>query len=90
MELVVGRVARSHGVRGELVVEVRTDEPEVRFAPGAALRGRPGRGASASAVRDFTVESAREHSGRLLVQLAGVTDRSAADALRGTAFVEDI
>ncbi|NUS93588.1 MAG: ribosome maturation factor RimM [Nocardia sp.] len=89
MELVVGRVARSHGVRGELVVEVRTDEPEVRFAPGAALRGRPGRGASASAVRDFTVESAREHSGRLLVQLAGVTDRSAADALRGTLFLVD-
>lgn len=88
MELVVGRVARSHGVRGELVVEVRTDEPEARFAPGATLRGRAGRAAS-SEVRDFTVESAREHSGRLLVQLAGVTDRSAADALRGTLFLVD-
>ncbi|WP_327150411.1 ribosome maturation factor RimM [Nocardia sp. NBC_01329] len=88
MELVVGRVARSHGVRGELVVEVRTDEPEARFAPGAVLRGRAAR-ASSSEVRDFTVESAREHSGRLLVQLAGVTDRSAADALRGTLFLVD-
>ncbi|QIS14604.1 ribosome maturation factor RimM [Nocardia arthritidis] len=86
MELVVGRVAKSHGVRGELVVEIRTDEPEARFAPGARLRGRLPR---AKEVRDFTVESAREHSGRLLVFLAGVSDRAAADALRGLLFVVD-
>ncbi|MGQ4614695.1 ribosome maturation factor RimM [Nocardia sp. R7R-8] len=86
MELVVGRVAKSHGVRGELVVEIRTDEPAARFAPGAGLRGRLPRAAE---VREFTVESAREHSGRLLVFLAGVTDRSAADALRGMLFVVD-
>ncbi|WP_225729792.1 MULTISPECIES: ribosome maturation factor RimM [unclassified Nocardia] len=86
MELVVGRVAKSHGVRGELVVEIRTDEPEARFAPGARLRGRLPR---SKEVRDFTVESAREHSGRLLVFLAGVSDRAAADALRGLLFVVD-
>ncbi|MET8774844.1 ribosome maturation factor RimM [Nocardia sp. NPDC050713] len=86
MELVVGRVAKSHGVRGELVVEVRTDEPEERFAVGTTLRGRLPR---SSEVRDFTVESAREHSGRLLVFLAGIADRTAADALRGTLFVVD-
>lgn len=86
MELVVGRVAKSHGVRGELVVEVRTDEPEERFAPGSTLRGRLAR---SKEVREFTVESAREHSGRLLVQLAGVDDRTAADALRGTLFLVD-
>ena len=40
MELVVGRVAKPHGVRGELVVEVRTDEPDLRFAPGSTLTGR--------------------------------------------------
>lgn len=83
MELVVGRVAKSHGVRGELVVEIRTDEPETRFAPGSTLRGRLAR---SKEVRDFTVESAREHSGRLLVFLAGVGDRDSADALRGTLF----
>ncbi|WP_433656945.1 ribosome maturation factor RimM [Nocardia sp. CA-128927] len=83
MELVVGRVAKSHGVRGELVVEIRTDEPEARFAPGSTLRGRLAR---SKEVRDFTVESAREHSGRLLVFLAGVGDRDSADALRGTLF----
>ncbi|MBF6146598.1 MULTISPECIES: ribosome maturation factor RimM [Nocardia] len=86
MELVVGRVAKSHGVRGELVVEVRTDEPELRFAPGARLRGRAPR---SEAVDIFTVESAREHSGRLLVRLEGVGDRTAADALRGTLFLVD-
>lgn len=86
MELVVGRVAKSHGVRGELVVEVRTDEPEARFAPGSTLRGRLAR---SKEVREFTVESAREHSGRLLVQVSGVEDRTAADALRGTLFLVD-
>ncbi|MGV9680285.1 ribosome maturation factor RimM [Nocardia sp. NPDC003482] len=86
MELVVGRVAKSHGVRGELVVEVRTDEPELRFAPGAVLRGRAPRSTD---VRSFTVESARDHSGRLLVRLTGVDDRTAADALRGTLFLVD-
>ncbi|WP_040693286.1 ribosome maturation factor RimM [Nocardia vinacea] len=86
MELVIGRVAKSHGVRGELVVEVRTDDPDARFAPGVRLRGRAAR---SKEVREFTVESAREHSGRLLVQLVGVSDRTAADALRGTLFVVD-
>ncbi|MFC4374821.1 ribosome maturation factor RimM [Nocardia halotolerans] len=86
MELVVGRVARSHGVRGELVVEVRTDEPDVRFAPGTTLYGRMPK---SSATREFTVESAREHSGRLLVCVDGVDDRTAADALRGLLFVVD-
>ncbi|MBH0775386.1 ribosome maturation factor RimM [Nocardia bovistercoris] len=98
MELVVGRVAKSHGVRGELVVEVRTDEPEERFAPGVTLRGRPARSTAAvksvtavtsSEIREFVIESAREHSGRLLVVLAGVTDRGAADALRGMLFFVD-
>jgi 16S rRNA processing protein RimM len=50
------------------------------------LRGRLPRAAE---VREFTVESAREHSGRLLVFLAGVADRAAADALRGMLFLVD-
>ncbi|RJO74889.1 ribosome maturation factor RimM [Nocardia panacis] len=86
MELVIGRVVKSHGVRGELVVEVRTDEPAARFAPGARLRGKI---ASSGQAREFTIESVREHSGRLLVFLTGVADRVAADALRGTLFLVD-
>ncbi|MFC8042259.1 ribosome maturation factor RimM [Nocardia sp. NPDC057353] len=87
MELVVGRVAKSHGVRGELVVEIRTDDPGARFAPGAVLLGRPPRARTGGT--EFTVESAREHSGRLLVRLRGVDGRDAADALRGTLFLVD-
>lgn len=86
MELVVGRVAKSHGIRGEVAVEIRTDAPEDRFAVGTVLRARRARG---SATSDYTVEAAREHSGRLLLRLSGVADRAAADALRGTLFVVD-
>ncbi|HUR75913.1 MAG TPA: ribosome maturation factor RimM, partial [Sporichthya sp.] len=41
MQLVVGRIGRPHGVRGELTVEVRTDSPELRFAPGSSLSTDP-------------------------------------------------
>ncbi|PAY24943.1 ribosome maturation factor RimM [Dietzia natronolimnaea] len=88
MELVVGRVVKSHGVRGELVVEVRTDSPRERFAVGERLVGRTGKGRTATD-RDVTVEAARDHSGRLLVRLAGVSDRDSADALRGMLLLVD-
>jgi len=86
MDLVVGRVVKAHGIAGELVVEIRTDDPDTRFAPGSALRGRPSRGGLESR---YVVESARDHSGRLLVRLEGVADRNAADSLRGTVFIVD-
>ena len=78
MQLVVGRIARPHGVRGEVSVEVRTDEPDRRFGVGRVLATDP------VAVGPLTVESLRWHSGRLLIQFAGVTDRSLAEDLRGT------
>ncbi|WP_420116398.1 ribosome maturation factor RimM [Micromonospora sp.] len=40
--LIVGRIGKPHGIRGEVTVEVRTDEPEARFAPGAVLCTEPG------------------------------------------------
>lgn len=85
MELTVGRVVKAHGVTGELVVDIRTDDPELRFAPGASLHARK-RGQS---LGDYVVEAARPHGARLLVRLAGVVDRDGADALRGTVFVVD-
>ena len=79
-EYLVGIVARAHGLRGELVVDLHTDSPEERFAPGATLIAqRPGAPAGA-----LTVESARPHSGRMLVRFAEAPDRDAAEALRGT------
>ncbi len=85
MELTVGRVVKAHGVTGELVVDIRTDDPELRFAPGSVLRakGRDRREAT------YTVETVRQHGNRLLLRLAGVADRDDADAMRGSLFVVD-
>jgi len=83
MQLVVGRIARPHGVRGELAVEVRTDDPELRLAAGTVLATEP------AAVGPLTVSGARWHAGRLLLSFAGVADRAAADQLRGTLLVVD-
>lgn len=85
MELVIGRVAKSHGIKGEVVVEVRTDDPDDRFAVGTVLRGRKPR--SSATPTSYTVDAVREHSGRLLLRLSGVHDKTAADQLRGTLFV---
>lgn len=79
-ELLVGVVVRAHGLRGELGVEVRTDSPEERFAPGAVLVAR--RAGAPDGV--LTVESTRAHSGRLLVRFVEAPDRTAAETLRGT------
>jgi 16S rRNA processing protein RimM len=87
MDLVVGRVAKAHGIAGEVAVDIRTDDPAARFTAGKTLRGKPSRG---GVERPFVVESVREHGGRLLIRLAGVEDRSAADALRGTLFLVDV
>jgi 16S rRNA processing protein RimM len=86
MDLVVGRVVKAHGVTGEVVVEIRTDDPDARFAPGSTLRGRPSRGGPESR---YLIESVRDHGGRLLVRLSGITDRDSADSLRGTVFLVD-
>ena len=79
-ETVVGVIGRPHGVRGEVAVEVRTDEPERRFAPGQVLRDESG-------TRPFTVQSVRDHSGRLLVRFAEVVNRETAEAVRGTLLI---
>jgi 16S rRNA processing protein RimM len=85
LELIVGRVVKAHGVTGEVVVDVRTDDPELRFAPGAVLRAK----GSDQRERNYAVEAVRPHGSRILVRLAGVAGRDAADALRGSLFVID-
>jgi 16S rRNA processing protein RimM len=84
--VVVGRLGRPHGVRGLATVEVRTDDPDLRFAPGAVLiTDPPERG-------PLTVVDKRWHSGTLLLQLAGPSGevygtREAVDELRNTLFL---
>ena len=101
MELVVGRVVKAHGISGELVVDVRTDDPQGRFFAGNRLRlrgsrtgpnstaGSNSRSGTSSSTREVEVESARPHGARMLVRLAGVIDRDGADALRGNLFIVD-
>ncbi|MFB7110372.1 ribosome maturation factor RimM [Streptomyces sp. NPDC056190] len=84
MQLVVARIGRAHGIKGEVTVEVRTDEPELRLAPGAVLATDP---ASAG---PLTIETGRVHSGRLLLRFEGVRDRSAAEALRNILLIAEI
>lgn len=87
MELVAGRVIKPHGITGELVVDVRTDDPYERFASGNRLHIKPSRGQGPA--REVEVESSRPHGNRMLVRLAGVGDREGAEALRGHLFVVD-
>lgn len=83
MRLVIGRLGKPHGVRGQISVQVRTDAPEERFAVGTrVVTDPPDRG-------PLTVTGAHWHSGRLLLSFAGVADRGAAERLRGTMLVVD-
>ncbi|MGW7099159.1 ribosome maturation factor RimM [Streptomyces sp. NPDC054838] len=84
MQLVVARIGRAHGIKGEVTVEVRTDEPELRLAPGAVLQTEP------AATGPLTIETGRVHSGRLLLRFEGVKDRTGAEALRNTLLIADV
>jgi 16S rRNA processing protein RimM len=83
VQLVVGRIGRAHGIRGDVFVAVRTDDPEARFAAGSVLATDP------AEVGPLTVTEARNHSGKLVVSFAGYTDRSAAETLSGVRLVID-
>jgi len=80
---VVGRIIRPHGLRGELSVEVRTDDPDQRYANGSVLGTEPPQ------VGPLTVTASRWHSGRLLVSFAEVIDRTDAELLRGVLLTVD-
>nr|WP_202538907.1 ribosome maturation factor RimM [Streptomyces sp. SID8379] len=84
VQLVVGRIGRAHGIKGEVTIEVRTDEPELRLGPGAVLATDP------AATGPLTIESGRVHSGRLLLRFEGVRDRTAAEALRNTLLISEV
>lgn len=84
MQLIVGRIGRAHGIKGDVTVEVRTDEPELRLGPGAVLMTDP------SSAGPLTVASGKVHSGRLLLRFEGVNDRNGAEALRGTLLIAEV
>jgi 16S rRNA processing protein RimM len=73
--LEIGTIVKPHGIRGEVVVELVSNRPEERLAPGSVLSGDAG---------ELRVRRARPHQRRWIVELEGVDDRTAAEALRGT------
>jgi 16S rRNA processing protein RimM len=83
IEVVVGRIGKPHGIRGEVTLDVRTDEPERRFAPGTTLRAQAPAGADRRPAT-LTVARARWHQSTLLVTFEELADRNAAEAARGT------
>ncbi len=89
VEVVVGRIGKPHGLRGEVTVEVRTDEPERRFVVGAMLAAEPPRG-SASGLTSLEIASLRWHQTTLLVRFAELGDRTAAEGARGTLLLADV
>lgn len=84
MLLVVGRIGRAHGIRGEATIEVRTDDPDSRFAVGAILQTEPAQKGP------LTIASARVHNGTLLLSFIGVPDRTAVEKLRDLLLIADV
>lgn len=80
VEVVVGVIGKAHGIRGEVTIDLRTDEPERRFVVGATF-AREGDG------KPLTVKSVRQHNTRLLVAFEELIDRTAVEEARGTRLV---
>lgn len=82
IEVVVGRIGRAHGIRGDVFIDVRTDEPGRRFVEGATLWLGEKR-------RPLKLTSVRWNKGKLVVSFADVPDRTAVEALNGE-FLYDL
>ena len=81
MRLNVGRIGRAHGILGEATIEVRTAEPERRFAIGAEVLTENGK---------LKIASARVHNGILLIGFEGITDRNGIEKLRNTLLYSEV
>ncbi len=77
MSAVVARIGKPHGLRGEVTVQVHTDDPEERFVPGVEFETEPDRGV-------LTLTTTRVHQGVWLLGFEEVHDRTGAEAVRGT------
>jgi len=77
--LEVGRVAKAHGLRGEVIVALTTDVTE-RVAPGFVLQTASG---------PLEVRSSRRHQHRWIVHFAGIETREAAEALHGRVLLAE-
>jgi len=80
---VVGLIRNAQGIRGEVVVELLTDAPDVIFASGARVLMGDVRGNVRDETQPLVVESSRPFKGGLMVAFEGTADRNAAELLRG-------
>jgi 16S rRNA processing protein RimM len=72
--LEVGRIVKPHGIRGQVIVELVSNRPDLRLSPGSVLSTDRG---------PFEVVAASPHQGRWIVTFAQVADRNAAEEVRG-------
>jgi 16S rRNA processing protein RimM len=77
VQLVAGRITRAHGVRGEVAVDVRTDDPATRFVLGAVLSTDP------PECGPLRVVGVRSSQGRLLLRFADHETRTSAESIVG-------
>lgn len=87
MTFVLARIGKPHGLRGEVTVQVHTDDPETRFAVGIRIDTEAAAGSGVPRV--LTVRSTRVHNGIWLLAFEEVPDRTGAEGLRGTRLVID-
>jgi 16S rRNA processing protein RimM len=84
LRLVVGRIGKAQGLKGEVTIELRTDDPELRFAPGTVLDTEP------KTRGPLTVDRFRMQGPRLILGFAGFDDRTKAETLRNTLLSTEI
>lgn len=80
--VIVGRIRRAHGIRGEVVVEVMTESPDAIFAPGARVLAGTASGDPAPDGGELHIESARPFTDTLLVTFEEIPDRTVAERWR--------
>ncbi len=88
MSHVVARIGKPHGIRGEVTVQVHTDDPARRFAVGTVLPTRAPKGSGVP--RELTISSARDHNGVWLLGFEQIPDRTGAESLRGVRLLTPV
>ena len=81
--IIVGRVRKAHGIRGEVVVETITDEPDAIFASGRRVYAGTADGDLAPHRPELHIASSRPLNEGLLVTFTELPDRTAAELWRG-------
>jgi 16S rRNA processing protein RimM len=81
--MIVGRVRKAHGIRGELLVEPITDAPETVFVSGRRLFAGTATGDPSPDGQELHITAVRQHMDSVRLTVAEVPDRSAAELWRG-------